>query len=82
MTELGVGIVGYGFIGKVHTYAHRTLPLFYDPMPATTKLVGVCTEREASGQKAKVQAGFEFATTRLSGPAGTGRHPHYPLLHA
>ena len=62
MTELGVGIVGYGFIGKVHTYAHRTLPLFYDPLPAKTRLIGVCTATEASGIKAKEQAGFEFAT--------------------
>jgi predicted dehydrogenase len=63
MTELGIGIVGYGFIGKVHTYAHRTLPFFYDPLPAQTKLIGVCTATEASGAKAKEQAGFEFATT-------------------
>ena len=60
--ELGIGIVGYGFIGKVHAYAHRTLPLFYDPLPAKTRLVGVCTATEASGHKALDQAGFEFAT--------------------
>lgn len=60
--ELGIGIVGYGAIGKVHAYAHRTLPLFYDPAPARTRLVGVCTATEASGLKAKEQAGFEFAT--------------------
>ena len=63
MKEYGVGIVGYGAIGKVHTYAHRTLPLFYDPLPARTKLVGICTATEASGQKAQAQAGFEYATT-------------------
>lgn len=61
-TELGVGVVGYGFIGKVHTFAHRALPFFYDPLPARTRLVGVCTAGGASGEKAK-QAGFEFATT-------------------
>ncbi len=60
---LGVGMVGYGFIGKVHTFAHRSLPLFYDPLPARTRLVGVCTATEASGQKARQQAGYEFATT-------------------
>jgi predicted dehydrogenase len=55
-------MIGYGFIGKVHTHAHRSLPLFYDPLPAQTKMVGVCTATPASGQKAVVQAGFEFAT--------------------
>lgn len=61
--ELGVGIVGYGFIGKVHAFAHAALPFFYDPLPARTKLVGVCTATEASGRKAVEQAGFAFATT-------------------
>ena len=60
---LGIGIVGYGFIGKVHAFAHRSLPLFYDPLPAQTRLVGVCTATEATGTKAKDQAGFEFSTT-------------------
>ena len=60
--QLGIGIVGYGFIGKVHTYAHRSLPLFYDPPPAKTHLIGVCTATEASGRQAQEQAGFEFAT--------------------
>ncbi len=62
MQTLGVGMVGYGFIGKVHSHAHRSLPLLYDPLPAKTRLVGVCTTTEASGKKAIEQAGFEFAT--------------------
>ena len=63
MNDYGVGIVGYGAIGKVHTYAHRTLPLFYDPPPARTRLVGVCTATEASGEKAREQVWFDYATT-------------------
>jgi predicted dehydrogenase len=60
---LGVGVAGYGFIGKVHAWAHSALPFFYDPMPARTRLVGVCTTREETGRKAVEQAGFEFSTT-------------------
>lgn len=56
-------MIGYGFIGKVHAHAHHSLPLFYDPLPAKTRLVGVCTATEASGDKAMEQAGFAFATT-------------------
>lgn len=61
--ELGIGIVGYGFIGKVHALAHRALPFMYDPLPARTRLVGVCTATEASRRKAVEQAGFDFSTT-------------------
>ena len=63
MQTLGVGMIGYGFIGKVHCYAHQSLPLLYDPLPARTRLVGVCTATESSGKKAQEQAGFQFATT-------------------
>ncbi len=63
MQELGIGVVGYGFIGKVHTWAHTCLPFFYDPLPARTRLVGVCTATPESGAKAREQAGFAFATT-------------------
>src|SRR5262245_51008789 len=63
MKKLGVGMVGFGFIGKVHSHAHLSLPLFYDPLPVRTQLVGVCTTSETSGQRAQDQAGFTFATT-------------------
>ena len=59
---LGVGMAGYGFIGKVHSHAHLSVPLLYDPLPCRTKLVGICTSSTASGEKAKSQAGFEFDT--------------------
>src|SRR5512138_2623116 len=61
--EFGVGVVGYGFIGKVHTFAHQALPFFYDPLPARTRLVGVCAATPETGRKAVEQAGFETATT-------------------
>lgn len=76
--RLGVGVVGYGFIGKIHAFAHRSLPLFYDPLPAQTELVGVCTATEATGQKAKEQAGFPFATTD---PAELLAHPDIDIVH-
>jgi predicted dehydrogenase len=62
MQPLGVGVIGFGFIGKVHTYGYQNLPLFYDPMPLRTKLVGVATSRPETAQKAAAQGGFEFGT--------------------
>jgi len=61
----GVGMIGYGFIGKVHAYAYRTMPFFYDPIPVRTRLVGVCTSRQETAQRAKAHGGFDFATTDL-----------------
>jgi predicted dehydrogenase len=76
--ELGVGLLGYGFIGKVHAFAHRSVPLFYDPLPFRTRLVGVCTATPESGQKAIEQAGFSFATTD---PAELLAHPDVDIIH-
>lgn len=62
MQTLGVGMIGYGFMGKMHTYSYLSLPMLYDPAPARIRLVGVCTASEESGQKAIEQAGYQFAT--------------------
>ncbi len=63
LPEIRIGLIGYGFIGKVHTLAYRSLPLIYDPMPAYVKLVGVSAASRESVQKAVDQAGYEFGTT-------------------
>ena len=57
-----MGVVGYGFIGKVHAFAHRAIPLMYEPLPVRARLVGVCTATAESGRKAQQAAGFDFAT--------------------
>lgn len=63
LKEYGVGLVGYGFIGKVHTYSYRNIPFYYRDPPCKVKLVGVCTSREETAQEAMEQGGFSFATT-------------------
>ena len=63
MNTFGVGMIGFGFIGKVHSHAHRALPLFFDPPPGVTRLVGVCTNSDETGRKAARQADFDFHTT-------------------
>ncbi len=62
MRKLGVGMAGYGFIGRVHAHAHRSLPLFYRPIPFQTELLGVATSTESSGRMAQEEAGFHFHT--------------------
>ncbi len=63
MPTYGIGIVGFGFIGKVHAYGYRNLPLYYDPAPAEVKLVGVCTSKPETAEAARAKGGFEFGTT-------------------
>jgi predicted dehydrogenase len=62
MAELGVGMIGYGFIGKVHAYSYLSLPMLYTPAPAKIKFVGVCTESDKSADLAVDQLGFELKT--------------------
>ncbi len=60
---VGVGLIGYGFMGKVHAYCYRNLGFFYDPAPLPVRLVGVCTSSEQTATKAGWDGGFEVATT-------------------
>jgi predicted dehydrogenase len=60
---LGVAILGFGFIGKVHAYGHLNIPLFYDPSAVRTRLIGVATSSEQTAAKARATLGFEVATT-------------------
>lgn len=60
---LRAGIIGHGFMGKVHAHAYRSLNFYYDPVPATVVLAGVATQSESSMKKAKSEWGYEFATT-------------------
>ena len=61
--QFGVGMYGYGFIGKMHTYAYKSIPVYYNPPPAETRLVGVCTSREETARVAAKHGGYEFGTT-------------------
>ena len=62
MREHKIGIIGYGFMGKTHTLGYKTIPLFYQNLPYTVKLGGICTRRIAIAEKARDEQGFEFAT--------------------
>lgn len=54
-------MIGYGFMGKMHSYSYASLPFIYDPPPAKVRLVGVAAATEASRQLALDRAGYEFA---------------------
>ncbi len=60
---LRVGMVGHGFMGKMHGHAYRSLGFYYDPAPAKVVLAGVATQSEASWKRAVDEWGYEFGTT-------------------
>lgn len=62
MSEIGIGIVGYGFIGRVHAASYQAVPWLYPGAPRP-KLVAVSTASPASAAKAQAEAGFPVATT-------------------
>jgi predicted dehydrogenase len=62
MQKAGVGIIGYGFIGKVHAFGWRSIPFYYDPPPLETRLVAVATSSPATAEAARRHGGFEAAT--------------------
>jgi len=63
MREHKVGIIGYGFMGKTHTYGYKTIPLFYQDLPYRVTLGTICTRRENIAKEAMEQQGFEKYTT-------------------
>lgn len=63
MKQYGVGIIGFGFMGKAHTYGYQTLSFYYDKLPFKTKLVGICSRRAETVEEARELYGFEFGTT-------------------
>lgn len=60
MKQYRVGLLGFGFIGKVHAYAVRNLPFFYD-LPFSATVTHVATSSEESAKLAKDQLDQIFA---------------------
>lgn len=44
--EVGVGMLGYAFMGKAHSQAYIDLPIFFFPPPARPRLVAICGRSE------------------------------------
>ena len=61
MKKYNVGILGFGFIGKVHAYGYRNLSLYYDPVPLEAEITHVCTSRPETAEKGRKLIGAEHA---------------------
>ena len=57
--EIGVGVLGYAFMGKAHTNAYIKMPIFFYPPPAKPKLIAICGRTEGAVASAAKRYGFE-----------------------
>ncbi|WP_425956467.1 Gfo/Idh/MocA family protein [Xylanimonas sp. McL0601] len=61
--ELGVGMVGYAFMGAAHSQAWRTAPRFFD-LPLAPRMRVVAGRDAAAVEAAASRLGWDAATTR------------------
>jgi len=57
--ELGIGMLGYAFMGKAHTNAYKKYPYIFWPPVAFPRLVAICGRNEEAVKEAKVRYGYE-----------------------
>jgi len=64
--EIGVGLIGYGAIGRMHALCYRMLPLAYPDLPVAARIMAVATAGAASAERARRELG-DIATTTDAG---------------
>lgn len=61
-TELGIGMVGYAFMGAAHSQAWRTAPAFFD-LPLHPRLRAICGRNEDAAGDVARRFGWESVET-------------------
>ena len=61
--EVGIGMLGYAFMGKAHSNAFRTIPYMIYPPPAIPRMVSVSGRNETAVAEAARRFGYEKHTT-------------------
>jgi predicted dehydrogenase len=61
--EIGVGMLGYAFMGKAHSNAYRKIAYMTWPPPLMPRLVAICGRNEAAVTEAARRYGYERAAT-------------------
>lgn len=56
--EVGVGMLGYAFMGKAHTNAYKTIPYMMYPPPAVPVLAAISGRNEAAVSEAANRYGY------------------------
>jgi len=61
--SIGVGMLGYAFMGKAHSYAFKNMPLFFWPPPAVPALISIFGRTSPKVAEAAQNFGFKKYTT-------------------
>ncbi len=61
--EIGIGLLGYAFIGRAHSNAYKTIPYMIYPPPARPRLVAICGRDAARVNEARDRYGYEAGYT-------------------
>src|SRR5438874_8414640 len=62
MAQIGVGMLGYAFMGKAHSNAFRKISYITWPPPLVPELIGIAGRNEAAVAEAARRYGWEYAT--------------------
>ena len=73
--EVGVGMLGYAFMGKAHSNAYKKLPYMMYPPVAFPKLIAICGRNEDAAKEAGQRDGYEGYYTDPGG-ADAERRSH------
>jgi predicted dehydrogenase len=61
--EIGIGILGYAFMGKAHSNAFKKIPYIYWPPPAIPRLIRIVGRSEEKVAQAARRYGYESYST-------------------
>ncbi|HVC79281.1 MAG TPA: Gfo/Idh/MocA family oxidoreductase [Chloroflexota bacterium] len=61
--EIGIGMLGYAFMGKAHSNAYRKIPYIYWPPPAIPRLIRIAGRSGEKVAQAARRYGFQSHTT-------------------
>ncbi len=61
--EKNVGIIGFGFMGKVHACSYMNFPMYYESLPFKPVLSHVCTSHQETAQAGADLIGATHAVT-------------------
>lgn len=60
--QLNIGLLGFGSMGRTHTWAVSNLPFFYGALPFSARTLGVCTTTCEKSERVAKEFGIPVAT--------------------
>ncbi len=61
--KIGIGMLGYAFMGKAHSHAWKDIPIFFWPPPAIPELIVIYGRTEEKVKEAALRYGYKRYTT-------------------